>query len=86
MLKACYFHDMANLQIKNVPAALHQRLRDHVREHRRTLSNFMLEAIENELARREWRKHLEGRSRTDLGVSAASLLEEERRQRDTQLP
>jgi hypothetical protein len=86
MLTACYYHDMANLQVKNVPDALHQRLRRHVQEHRRTLSNFMLEAIERELARNEWRDRLASRSRTDLGVPAASLLEQERQQRDERLP
>ena len=77
---------MANLQVKNVPDGLHQRLRDHVREHRRTLSDFVLEAVERELARNEWRDRLARRPRTDLGVSAASLLEEERQQRDERLP
>ena len=86
MLSACYFHAMAHLQVKNVPAALHQRLRHHVRERRRTLSDFVLEAIVRELERSEWREHLEGRPRTDLGTSAASLLEEERQQRDAQFP
>lgn len=85
MRTACYFHDMANLQVKNVPEALHQRLRRHVRAHRRTLSDFVLEAIERELARSEWRQHLGRRPQTGLGVSAASLLEQERQQRDEQL-
>ncbi len=82
MLSACYFHDIVHLQVKNIPAALHQRLRHHVHKHRRTLSDFVLEAIERELARNEWREHLENRPKTDLGMSATSLLEEERRQRD----
>ncbi len=77
---------MANLQVKNVPDALHQRLRRHVHAHRRTLSNFVLEAIERELARNEWRDHLASRPRTDLGTTAASLLEEERQQRSKKLP
>ena len=85
MLTACYFHDMAHLQVKNVPATLHQRLRQHVREHRCTLSDFVLEAIERELAHHEWRERLTSRPPTDLGVSAASLLNEERQQRDTQI-
>ena len=82
MLLSCYFHAMSNLQVKNVPESLHQRLRCHVQAHHRTLSDFVLEAIECELARSEWRTHLAQRPRTDLGVSAASLLEQERRQRD----
>jgi hypothetical protein len=42
----------------------------------------VLTAIERELARREWRDRLQQRSSTDLGVSAVSLLEEERQHRD----
>ena len=85
MLEACYFHDMANLQVKNVPASLHRRLRSHARKHRRTLSDFVLEAVRRELERSEWRERLEKRSATDLEVSAASLLEQERQLRDGEL-
>tara|TARA_Y100000588_G_scaffold296198_1_gene316600 strand:+ start:310 stop:540 length:231 start_codon:yes stop_codon:yes gene_type:complete len=75
---------MSNIQVKNVPEGLHQRLRQYVQEHRRTISDFTLEALERELARNEWRERLAKRSQTDLGVSAASLLEQERQQRDQQ--
>ena len=37
---------MANLQVKNIPDALHQRLRRHVHEHRRTLSDSVRVAVE----------------------------------------
>ena len=70
---------------KNVPETLHERLRRHVRAHHRTLSDFVLEAIERELARNEWREHLARQPRTNLDVSAASLLEQERRHRDEYL-
>jgi len=73
---------MANLQVKNIPDELHQRLRDHARKQRCTLSDPVLAAIERELARREWRDRLQQRSSMDLGVSAASLPEEERQHRD----
>jgi hypothetical protein len=73
---------MANLQVKNIPDELHQRLRDHAQKQRCTLSDLVLVAIERELARREWCDRLQQRSLTNLGVSAASLLEEERQHRD----
>ena len=42
-------------------------------------------AIERELARREWHERLAHRPTTDLGVSAASLLKQERQQREKDL-
>ncbi|MEA2558849.1 MAG: hypothetical protein QOH06_353 [Acidobacteriota bacterium] len=76
---------MANLQVKNLPDALHQRLRNYAQRHRRTISDIALEAIEREMARYEWREKLSQRPATDLGESAASLLERERQQRESDL-
>ena len=85
MLTACYCHPMANLQVKNVPDSLHERLRQHAREQNTTLSAAVLSALERELARAEWRRHLAQRPTTDLGVSAADLLAEARAERETEL-
>jgi plasmid stability protein len=76
---------MANLQVKNLPEPLHDRLRRYARRQHRTLSDFALAALEREVNRCEWNERLAQRPLTDLGVSAASLLEEERgeRQRET---
>lgn len=82
ILKACQVHAMANLQVKNIPDTLHQRLRHYAQAHRCTLSDILLAAIEHELARREWHERLAHRSTTDLGASAAALLEQERQYRD----
>ena len=79
---ACHSYSMANLQVKNVPESLHRRLRLYARKQRCTLSDFVLEALKRELARSVFRERLAKRPTTDLGVSAASLLEEERRERD----
>lgn len=76
---------MANLQIKNLPDDLHQLLRDYAQEEHRTISDIALEALEREVARREWRKKHAQRPATDLGISAASLLEQERQQGDRDL-
>jgi hypothetical protein len=56
------------------------------REQDCTLGEIILEAIEREVARREWHKRFSGRPMTQLSSSAAELLEQERRQRDRNLP
>ena len=76
---------MANLQVKNLPETLHQRLRHYAQQHNRTISDITLAAIEREMARYEWHERLSRRPATDLGVSAASLLEQERQQREEEL-
>lgn len=80
---ACYRLSMANIQVKNIPEKLHNRLRRYAREQDCTLGEIVLEAIEREVARREWRKRFSGRPTTRLGIAAAQLLEQERRQRDS---
>ena len=74
-----------NLQVKNVPASLHERLRRRVRLQNRTISDLVLAAVERELARQEWLDRLRTRPKTELGVSAASLIEEDRALRDQEL-
>ncbi len=76
---------MANLQVKNLPESLHQRLRKLAQTHHRTISDIALEALERETARQEWRERLSQRPTTDLGDTAASLLEMERQQREKDL-
>ena len=76
---------MANIQVKNIPEKLHNRLRRYAREEDCTLGEIVLDAIEREVARREWRKRFSGRPSTQLDNSAADLLEQERRQRDSDL-
>lgn len=76
---------MANLQVKNIPDTLHQRLRRYAREHKCTLSDVVLAAIERELARREWHERLTRRPTTDLGLSAAGLLDQARQHRESAL-
>ncbi len=79
---SCYNHAMANLQVKNIPDALHDRLRRHALENNCTMSTVVLTALERELARSDWRKRLSQRPATDLSVDAATLLAEERALRD----
>ena len=74
---------MANLQVKNVPDTLHERLRSYARENRCTISAAVLAAVERELAMWEWRAHMARRPETDIGVDAAALIAEERLRRDS---
>ena len=73
---------MGNLQVKNIPEDLHERLRLHARENRCSISAIVLTAVERELARRDWRKRLAQRPKTNLGMEASALLREERAIRD----
>ena len=76
---------MANLQIKNMPDTLHDRLRRCARENNCTMREAVLTAIEKELARWEWQKRLAQRPETDLSVDVAALLKEERSRRDSEI-
>ena len=77
---------MANIQVKNIPEKLHNQLRRYARQQECTLGDIVLEAIEREVARREWHKRFSTRPATRLVTSAAELLDEERRQRGSELP
>lgn len=74
-----------NLQVKNVPVSLHERLRQRARLQNRTIGDLVLAAVERELARQDWLDRLRTRPEVDPGVSAASLVEEERALRDQEL-
>ncbi len=81
----CYHHDMANLQVKNIPDELHERLRRHAREHNCTISAVVLTAVERELSRSEWSERLAQRTLTVLGIPAADLLQAERAQHEREI-
>ena len=74
-----------NIQVKNVPAPLHERLRRRARLQNRTISDFVLASVERELARQDWLDRLRTRPEVDLGISAASLIEQDRRLRNEEL-
>ena len=76
---------MANIQVKNVPDELHERLRRHARKKNCTMSAAVLAAIEREIKMAEWLERLETRPIVDLGVPAARLVEEARAERDKEL-
>lgn len=74
-----------NIQVKNVPAPLHEWLRRRARQQNRTISDFVLASVERELARQDWLDRLRTRPEVDLGISAASLIEQDRRLRNEEL-
>lgn len=76
---------MANLQVKKVPDSLHRRLRQYARRQNCTIGEIVIAAVERELARSAFNERLTKRPTTNLGMSAASLLEEERMRRGKEL-
>ena len=69
---------MMNLQVRNIPDALHERLRRRARKNNSTMSAFVLTAVERELDRWEWQENLAERPKTYLDVPAVRLLAAER--------
>ena len=71
---ACHCPYMANIQVKNIPEKLHNRLRRYARQQDCTLGEIILEAIEREVARREWHKRFSGRAMIVKGLSLKEKL------------
>jgi len=86
MLAAYYLALMANIQVKNIPERLHNKLRRYARDQEITIGEIVLEAIQREVARRDWHKRFASRPTTRLRGTAAESLEQERRLRDRDLP
>ena len=76
---------MSNLQVKNIPEALHRRIRTHAKRRGRTVRDFVLQAVVREVEREEFRARLAKRAPVDLGRPAARSLEEVRREREQEL-
>ena len=76
---------MANLQVKNVPEALHRKIRAFANRRGRTVRDVVLEAVNREMEREEFRSRLARRQPVDLGRPAARSLEEIRAEREREL-
>lgn len=76
---------MGNLQVKNVPERLHERIRACARRRGRTVRDVVLDAVKGEIEREEFRARLAKRSPVDLGRPAARTLEEIRAGRRDEL-
>lgn len=72
---------MAHLQLKNVPERVHRQLRRYARRKGRSLRDIVLGAVERELDSEAFAERLRRRAAVDFGRSAASLLDEARRER-----
>ena len=84
MLSACYQHSMSNLQVKDVPDALHDELRRRAERSGRTIREYVLELIRRDLAtpsREEWLATVRALSPLDLGGSASALVTAARTER-----
>jgi hypothetical protein len=82
MLESCYGHDMANLQVKDVPEELHQKLRRVAKRRRTTMREIILEAVRREVSQEEFVARLRRRRAVNLGRPAAEFLREARRERE----
>lgn len=85
MPRACYWHAMANLQVKNVPDRLHRQIQAYAKRRSRTVRDVVLDAVTREIERDAFRARLAKRTPVDLGRPAARTLEETRGDRDREL-
>lgn len=76
---------MANLQVKNVPEAIHRKLRAYASRRGRTVRDVVLEAVTREIDRESFRERLAKRTPVDLGRPAAQTVQEARAERDEEL-
>jgi antitoxin FitA len=76
---------VANLQVKNVPEALHRKIRLSAKRRGRTVRDFVLDAVVREVERDEFRARLAKREPVELGRPAAESLREVRDERVREL-
>jgi hypothetical protein len=69
---------MANLQVKNIPLAIHRGLHKQAKMSGCTVRDLVLEAVTRQLEREQFSQRLSKRAPTELGTTAASLLDEAR--------
>lgn len=72
------------IQVRNVPDRLHRELMRRARAKGKTLTDYIQEILEREMARPDPEdvfERIARRTPVDLGVSAAELIREGRRER-----
>ena len=74
---------MSNLQVKDVPEDLHERLRQIAKREGTSLRALVLDAIERRVALDEFRLRLRERAPVNLDRPAGAILEEVRAERET---
>jgi antitoxin FitA len=83
MLISCI---MPSLQVRDVPPEVHRRLRERARDEHMSLSEYVLDLLERDLAlpgRGEWEARLASRQPVD--VDPASAVDQGRSERDAEL-
>jgi hypothetical protein len=84
MLSACYGHDVANIQIKNVPEPLMRKIRREADLSGRTIRDFVLDAIQKKLAREEFAIRLAKRKPVEI-AGVGKILDDIREERDREI-
>jgi hypothetical protein len=90
MLLACYAWVVSAIQVKKVPAELHDRLRARARLEGRNLSDYVLDVLRRDLSMpstREWLERLEQDERvtTISSLDISKAIHEARAERDEQI-
>ena len=81
---ACHHRPMSNLQVKDVPDAVHAELRRRAQLSGRTIRDYMLDLIRRDLAapsREEWLAAVRRLKPLDPGEPAAEAIRAEREAR-----
>ena len=76
---------MSMIQVRNVPSSLHRELVKRARRRGLTLTSYIQDILEREVARPpadEVFERIEGSPRVRLGLPAAQLIREEREDRE----
>lgn len=84
MPPACYPHAVSAIQVKNVTPELHGKLRERARLEGRSMSDYVLDVLERDLAlptMREWLAEVR-QSEPVTGVSRQDILDAIHRGRD----
>ncbi len=73
---------MANLQVKNVPDDMYERIRWLAKKRNATIRATVLEAVERQIRDEEWQEYWEGLPKSELGYPASKLVSEDRLMRE----
>lgn len=76
-----------SLQVKDVPADVHEEVRRRAQDRGQTVRDYLLDLIRRDQqvpTRQEWLRRVRQLRRIDTGPSAVELIGESRRERDMQ--
>ncbi|MCY4474997.1 MAG: hypothetical protein OXC83_06125 [Chloroflexi bacterium] len=75
---------MGDIQVKNIPDELQERLRKQARRCKTSIDAVLLTALEREALRLEWNEKLDSLEPPTLDFSPSDVLAQERAQRDAE--